>query len=61
MTQTNGHVDPAAWAELQALATKNANVVSFRGWDKNEVTVLLKTIGKLVGDQIRPLQKQIAD
>jgi hypothetical protein len=42
-------------------ARHQEHVVSFRGWDKNEVTVLLKTIGKLVGDQIRPLQKQIAE
>ena len=62
MTETKGHVDPQAWQELQrAAARANSNTVSFRGWDKNEVTVLLKTIGKFVAAQVKPLQKQISE
>jgi hypothetical protein len=62
MTQTNGHVDPAAWAELNRVATRAAIVdgVSFRGWTKDEVQVFLKTIGRFVTDQTRPLRDEIA-
>jgi hypothetical protein len=62
MTQTNGHVDPAAWAELNRVAARAAIVdgVSFRGWTKDEVQVFLKTIGRFVTDQTRPLRDEIA-
>lgn len=44
---TNGHVDPAAG-------------VSFQGWTRDEVKTFLKTIGRFVGAQVKPLQEEIA-
>ena len=48
MTQTNGHVDPAA-------------AVSFRGWPQNEVKLFLQTIGRFVASQTKPLKDRIAE
>lgn len=60
MTQTNGHVDPAAWAEIQALARTSNDALTFEGWTKGEATVLLKAIGKFVASQTNPLKDEIA-
>jgi hypothetical protein len=42
------HIDPATF-------------VSFAGWPRSEVNTFLKTIGRFVGAQVKPLQKEIAE
>jgi hypothetical protein len=47
MTQTNGHIGLAEAG------------VSFAGWPRSEVELLLKTVGRFVASQTQPLKKEI--
>jgi hypothetical protein len=52
MTQTNGYVDPVEMEKInQAIGRAN---------EQSETRMLLQTIGRFVGAQVKPLQAEIA-
>ena len=52
----------AAWVERnrEAARAATADAVSLNGWTQAEFKLILQTIGRFVGAQVKPLQEEIA-